>query len=202
MTEIFYATSNQMKFDEASQFFTKHMPHIILKQLNHDFEEIQTLDQRAIALHKAKQAWNYLKKPVLAEDAGIYFDSYNEFPGTLTKFVFNGIGYEGIFKLVGHDEGATFKLTLVFMYGDNRYLSFEGSISGTIIHTQKTDRLYSCAPFDPIFVPVGQQKTYSQLRYEGLLESYNYRMMALERYKEWLIEHTHLLEAACSELCV
>ncbi len=203
MTEIFYATSNQMKFDEASQFFEKRLPVIELKKLDLDFDEIQTLDQKAIALYKAKQAWNYLKKPVLAEDAGIYFDAYNEFPGTLTKFVFNGLGYQGIFRLIDHNESATFKLTLVFIYGDNQHQIFQSSCPGSIIHTKNTQRLYKIAPFDPIFVPLGQTKSYSQLRDEGNFEKYNYRMHALKQFKDWFLEYKQKLgNNSCSQLCV
>ncbi len=185
MSEIFYATGNQMKFDEATEFFKKFMPDITLKQCDKEFDEIQTLDQRAIALNKAQQAWHYLQKPVLAEDAGIYFEKYHEFPGTLTKHVFQGIGYQGILRLVDHNDPASLQFVLVFVYGPTQHHIFEAACHGKIIHTSKLERLYDGAPFDPLFIPNGQTKTFDELRREGVLENYNYRTQGLKKFSEW-----------------
>jgi non-canonical purine NTP pyrophosphatase (RdgB/HAM1 family) len=186
MTELYFATGNRMKFDEAEEFFKKYMPHITLKQCDKDFDEIQSLDPEAIALNKAHQAWDYLKKPVIVDDAGIYFHQYHNFPGTLTKFIFKGLGYEGIFRLVNHNNPASFKLVLVFMYGPDKYQTFEAHGDGKIIHTHKLERTYEGGPFDPLFVPDGQTKTYDELRHEGNFEQYNYRVQGLKKLGAWL----------------
>lgn len=191
VTEIYYATGNQMKFDEAQEFFKKYLPHITLKQCDKDFDEIQTLDQKAVALHKAQQAWDYLRKPVLTEDAGVYFEKYHKFPGTLTKFIFKGIGYEGIFRLVDHNDPASFKFVLIFVYGPDQYHIFEASCHGKMIHTTQFERMYESAQFDPIFVPDSQTRTYDELRRAGLLEQYNYRAHGLKKFSEWFQQNFH-----------
>ena len=97
--EIYYATGNSGKFEEAQDCIKKHAPFIELKQLDVDIEEIQTLDQETIALDKARKAFKTVGKPVLVDDAGIFFDKYQNFPGTLSKFIFKTLCFDGVFKL-------------------------------------------------------------------------------------------------------
>lgn len=185
MQEIYYATSNSVKFKEAEDFFKKNLPNIKLLQCTKDFDEIQTMDQKAIALDKALQAWNFLKKPVLVDDAGIYFDKYNEFPGTLTKFIYKGIGLAGIFKLISNNEKASFKLNLVFLRNPDDYKIFQAACHGKIIHPATLTDFNESAPFDLIFVPENQELTFHELRKIGTMENYNYRTFALKQFAEW-----------------
>ena len=41
------------------------------------------------------QAYKILKKPLITDDTAIYFEGYPGFPGTFTKFVFQGLGFSG-----------------------------------------------------------------------------------------------------------
>lgn len=61
ITELYFVTGNPVKFQEVSTFFAKYAPQISVKQFDVDLPEIQTLDQTAIAVDKARQAWNLLK---------------------------------------------------------------------------------------------------------------------------------------------
>lgn len=184
MNTIYYATSNPVKFQEAHQFFKHHMPHIKVEQYGEDIPEIQSLDQKLIAINKAQEAWRRLQKPVLAEDAGIYFAKYNQFPGTLSKFIYQTLGMEGILKLVSTNDTASFELHLVYYYGDNQYQVFRGTFAGTI----KKITIFNAPksrPFDDIFVPEGTHKTYNELRTTNELYPFNYRVKALEQFSEW-----------------
>lgn len=189
MTVIYYATSNPIKFQEAHQFFKQHMPHITLQQYGEDISEIQSLDQKLIAINKAQEAWRRLQKPVLAEDAGIYFAKYNQFPGTLSKFIYQALGMEGILKLVNSNDSASFELHLVYYYGDTTYQVFKGAFTGTI----KKPLLFNSPksrPFDDIFVPAGTHKTYHELREHNELYPFNYRVRALEQFRDWYKNNT------------
>lgn len=200
MNEIYYATSNPVKFEEAHQFFHQRMPNISLQQYAADIPEIQTLDQKLIAIAKAQEAWQRLQKPVLAEDAGIYFSKYNQFPGTLSKFVYQAIGMEGVLKLVDANDAASFQVYLVYYYGNNQYQVFKGICVGSI----KKATLFTAAaarPFDDIFIPEGTHKTYSELRHHNELSPFNYRVKALEQFVAWyeifsrtVLESNHIIK--------
>jgi XTP/dITP diphosphohydrolase len=181
---IYYATTNAGKFDEVKRYFNANEPKIELKQLDKDFPEIQTVDQKSIAIDKATQAWNYIKQPVLVDDAAIYFDHYNKFPGTLTKFVFHGIGFEGLLKLVEIDNRATKLLYMVYKENDEEQHIFEGICKGKIIRP-KIFESHPALPYDAIFVPDETDKTMYQLRGTNEEHKYAYRLLALEKFLKW-----------------
>ncbi len=187
MNELYYATSNAVKFQEAQSFFSSNVSEITLKQDATDLVEIQSLDQKEIAIDKARQAWQQLQKPVLAEDAGIYFEKYNQFPGTLTKHVYQGIGIKNIFKLIEPHERVFFQIHLVYYYGPDQYEVFTGYCPGTVILPDVFCASTS-TPFDDIFMPEGSGKTYQELRVANELAQYNYRAQALQKFIVWYRE--------------
>lgn len=181
---IYYATTNAGKFDEVKRYFCEHEPLINLKQFDQEIPEIQTLDQQAIAIDKANQAWRKLKKPVLVDDAGIYFDHYNNFPGVMSKFVFHGIGFEGILKLTEIDNRATKRLSMVYKENDEEHHLFEGTTKGLIIRP-KTFESHASLPYDAIFQPAGSDKVMGLLRGTEEEKKYAYRLKALQKFLKW-----------------
>lgn len=181
---IYYATSNLVKFQEAEQFFKDTGSGIFLERYADDIPEIQSLDQELVALNKAREAWNRLQKPLLAEDAGIYFEKFNHFPGTLTKFIYQAIGMEGLLKLVKSHDKALFQMHLIYYYGPDQYQVFKSNCPGTIRETN-VFKASKSTPFDDIFMPNGSDKTYAQLREMNELSSFNYRVKALEMFSQW-----------------
>ncbi|HBS47781.1 TPA: hypothetical protein DEO28_01885 [Candidatus Dependentiae bacterium] len=183
--EIFYATSNPGKFDEVNRFLKSHVSSSInLKQFDGDLFEHQTTDAKAIAISKAKQAFEILKKPVLVDDAGIYFKCFNNFPGTMTKFILRGIGFEGVFSLLGKNMEAYFLLYMVYI-DENNLEVFEGRCDGKIVKPSNFDAPKGL-PWDAIFVPDGSDKTYSQIRGSEDEKEFAYRLMALKKFIKWL----------------
>lgn len=183
--EIYYATGNVGKFDEVKRFLEKNNPEIELKQLTDELIEIQTMDQKAIAISKAEQAWDTIKKPVIVDDSGIYFAAYNNFPGTLTKFIYHGIGYEGIFKLVEDNNQALRRIYLVFKDSDNGHQVFEGTCQGKIVRP-KVLPLNSLLPYNAIFQPDGSNKTSEQLHGTPEEPKFAYRLKALKKFLNFI----------------
>lgn len=181
---IYYVTGNAGKFAEAQRFIHEHAPHITLEQYDVDLTERQTLDQKAIALEKAQQAYDILKKPVLIDDGGMFFDAYNNFPGTLSKFVFEGIGYEGLLKLVEDNNRAHFRLFMVYQDSPDHAKIFEGRCNGIIIRPDNFDA-HPHLPYDAFFKPDGTDKTYAQLRGTKEEHVYAYRLRALKKFVDW-----------------
>ncbi len=183
--ELYYVTGNDGKFKEVKDFLERYNPEITLKQYHVDLVEHQTFDQRAIALSKAKQGWDLLQKPLLVDDAGIYFEKYNNFPGVFTKFIYHGIGFEGLLKLTEEDSRAYFLLYLVYIDGPKSYEVFEGKCQGKITWEQNGATAHPKLPYDEIFLPDGSAKTYAQLRGSQEMDEYAYRLKALRKFLKW-----------------
>lgn len=182
--ELYYVTGNIGKFEEVQSFINRTNPTIDLKQIDFDLSEMQTLDQRGIAIDKAKQAWEKVQKPLLVDDAGIYFEAYHRFPGALTKFVYQGLGFKGILKLVDEDHRAYFIVYIVYIDGPDSYQVFEGRCDGKIV-PPKEIIAHPLLPFNDIFVPAGSDLTYAELCNTAAVESFNARVKALQEFLSW-----------------
>jgi XTP/dITP diphosphohydrolase len=167
--KIWYATASKLKFNEALSFCkSKGLTNELLQEETELFE-VQTRDPkdiRTVALHKGKQAWDRIGNPVLIEYTGLFLNKYGNFPGSLTKHVFKGIGYRGMFRLVDSGDNAVFVsfLTYVDEYG-----------------------------FDQIFVPQGFDLSYEELKKEPTpaFEQSSYRLSALHKFVQHLKKTNH-----------
>lgn len=187
--EILYATGNTGKFDEVANFLTEHEQNIKLIQFSADIPEIQSIDQKAIALDKAKKAWSlaqgtHPQTPILVDDAGIYFEKYNQFPGALTKYIWTGLGFEGMKRIFEEGDAAYFLLYMVYITGPESYEIFEGTCAGTLTKPEQFTA-HPSLPYDAIFKPTGSDKTYEELRGSPEAKNFLYRLRALQKFLHW-----------------
>ncbi len=183
---IYYVTGNKGKFEEVEAYVRRYAPQIHLEHVDLDLTEPQTLDQAAIAIHKAKEAWKIVRKPLLIDDAGAYFHAYNNFPGVFTKFVYEGIGLKGIFKLVDEDDRISFRLSMAYIDGPEECQVFEGRCNGTIVQPPPGVVFNPNLPYDAIFVPEGEYGVvYGQLRGTERFHEYAYRLLAMKKFLAW-----------------
>ncbi|MFC1854595.1 non-canonical purine NTP pyrophosphatase [Candidatus Dependentiae bacterium] len=189
MRKIYYATQNNAKFSEVADYIKKNEPDIELVQFSEELSEIQTKDQKNIAMHKSRRAWERLHKPLLIDDSGIYFEKYGNFPGTLTRHVFEGIGFEGLLKLVKPHDRSIFLLHMVFVNDMGHPYVFEGKCEGQIVHPESFDHKPGF-PYDAIFMPNGSDQTYAELRKDpSVAVQYSYRINALKKFLSWYREN-------------
>lgn len=184
MQKLYYVTSNTKKYETVATALQHVLPSVDIEQKDIDIQEIQSLDQRAVALDKAQQAWQLMQAPLLVDDSGIFFEKYYKFPGVYSKFVYQGIGIEGIKKLVNPGDGAAFILNLVYIEGADTYHIFQARSDGSIVH-QEHYSSFPHHPYDGLFVPNGTNKTYGQLRAEGIAGPYDYRVQAIKKFAKW-----------------
>lgn len=182
--EIYYVTSNDGKFEEVSMYLKDRTFSPAVIQARIELDEIQSYDQQHIALDKARQAWNHIKKPVLVDDSGIYFDKYHKFPGTMTKFLYKGVGMKGVLKLVEPGDKAHFLLSLVYCDGPESFEVFEGRCDGHVVFPD-IFRANPNQPYDDIFQPQGSDKTYIQLWGTPEMGKYFYRLRAIDAFLKW-----------------
>lgn len=181
--EIYYVTNNAGKFEEVSEFFDQYATTFTVKQYAVDIDEIQSLDQKLVVLDKAKKAFALVNKPLLLDDGGLFFKAYHQFPGTLSKFVFQGLGFKGLFKLVEEDNRAAFILQLAYTDGTQTQL-FEGICQGNIIKPEDFSS-HPQLPFTAIFKPIACDKTLAELRNTPDFFHYSFRQQALKKFIDW-----------------
>jgi XTP/dITP diphosphohydrolase len=190
--KISYVTTNVGKVKEVSVAMARVLPTVEVEQQALDIDEVQSLDQKLIALDKAVKAYTLLQRPVLIDDAGIYMQRYHEFPGTMTKFVYEGLQFEGIKRLFDEGDRAYFRLYMVYMESPDVVKVFEGRCDGILIKPLVADAEPGL-PWDVYFIPDGQPEgqrlTYSQMRHNPEYAHYFYRLRALDQCIAWFKEN-------------
>lgn len=182
--KIYYVTHNTGKFEEVRDFFDQGVLTFQIEQYALDIDEIQSLDQKIVVLDKVKKAFSLVKQPLLLDDGGLFFAAYNQFPGTLSKYVFQGLGFKGLFKLIEEDNHASFILQLAYTDGAQTQL-FEGVCQGTIVMPEDLSCYHPKLPFTAIFKPEGSDKTLAQLRYTKDFFRFSFRQQALKKFIDW-----------------
>lgn len=179
---INYITGNQSKFDEAKEIFKNKDIDLIKKDLK--IEEIKSLDQKKVIIDKARKAYNILKKPLIIDDVGIYFNAYNNFPGTYTRFLYEAIGYDGIKKLL-KDKGNSAYFKILICYKDkDAEMVFEGVLNGRIIEN-KSDVINKNFQYDSIFIPESYEIPLSEIALEKRAE-FSHRKIAIDKLIKWI----------------
>ena len=176
--DVLFVSSNKHKFLEAKNILTKHK--INLRYTKDTLKEIQADSLKEIAAQKADDAFRRIHKPVIVEDAGLFIDSLNGFPGPFSAYVFKTIGNSGILRLVKSNRKAWFQS--VVAYCDNKYgvVLFEAKIQGRISKISKGKGW----GYDPIFIPKGQNKTYAMLTNKDDL---SHRYKSLKKFANWFV---------------
>ena len=155
MIQIDFCTGNKSKLKEANDYINSKIKDVSLYSNKIDFTEIQSNSQQEILLDKMKQAISKTDRPFIIDETGIFFNKYNNYPGTLTKYVIKSLGVEGIKRLLSEtDNTAYFKTTILYSENKQDYKFFEGVLKGKIvIDENKIDNLDF--PFSSIFIPDG-----------------------------------------------
>jgi len=182
--QLIIVTTNHGKFEEIKRYLQQLDPTIIVTQEALDLPEYQDMDIRNVALGKAQHAWELLKKPLMIDDGGIYIEKYNRFPGVFTKYVYEGIGLDGIWKLAQDDPRAYMLNCLVFIDGPNSYEFFEGITKG-VLTAPVPEIVHKQLPYRSIFIPEGHDKTIDQLWLNSKDQSYSHRYKAVQKFIDW-----------------
>lgn len=186
---ILFVTGNNDKFKEVERYLLELDPSIKLEQIALDLPEIQSLDIHKIALAKAEEAWRLLQRPVLIDDGGIYLERFNNFPGPLIKYVYEGMGLEGFWLMAKDDPRAHFLSCLVYYYANDRYEFFKGICRGTFIKPSSETVARKGMPFTDIFIPEGNTQTMTELLNTPAGNACHHRRKSLQKLVQWLQLH-------------
>jgi len=155
--DLFFTSSNRNKYLEAKKILENF--DINLGFIKCDLQEIQNRSLKQIATHKAFDAFQQCKKPVIVEDDGLFIDKLNGFPGPFSSYVFQTIGNKGILQLIKKIRTAKFVSVIAYCDKKNKCTLFEASIDGNI----SKNILGAGWGYDPIFMPKNSKQTFADL---------------------------------------
>ncbi|MCD6084343.1 MAG: XTP/dITP diphosphatase [Desulfurococcales archaeon] len=146
--------------------------------------EIQSEDLREIAMYSAVSALTYVKDCVVVEDAGLFIDALNGFPGPYSSYVYRKLGVEGILKIMDgvSNRKACFKSVIAYAAPAGSVKIFEGVVYGRIALNVRGQEGFG---FDPIFIPEGESRTFAEMSVWEK-NKYSHRARAFKKLAEWL----------------
>ncbi len=182
-SNLFFASSNTHKFDEAKRILLKL--GLDLSFFETPLEEIQSNSISKIAEKKAINAYTKIQKPVIIEDDGLFIDSLAGFPGPYSSYAYDTIGNKGIIQLLENNSIRNAKFVAIIAYCDDadHVKLFESSIPGKI-STVIEDGGWG---YDPIFIPDGESKTYANVFDK---DKFSHRADSLKKFANWFT-HKH-----------
>ena len=182
-SEVFFASSNEHKFEEAQRILSTL--GINIKLFKTTLEEIQSNSLNEIAKRKAIDAFTKIQKPILIEDDGLFINSLNGFPGPYSSYAYDTIGNTGIIQLLENTElrDAKFVAIIAYCNGINEVKLFESSIPGKI--SKEIEK--GGWGYDPIFIPDGESKTFANVSDK---DKFSHRSASLKKFSDWFM-HKH-----------
>ncbi len=176
MEKITFVTGNENKAREASLALGTDLVWVKL-----ELDELQSMDLRTIVEHKARQAYESLKKPVIVEDVSLEIKKWNGFPGPFIKWLHERMGYDELCKILGEDRRADWRVMYGYCDGE-RSMVAEACVSGSIAEKPRVGGW----GFDVIFIPDGTEKTLGELGPEDK-QPFSARAKALRKMKDLLM---------------
>ena len=166
---------------EVSSFLSGY--GLSVEQADVEVDEIKSLDIVKTGEKKALDSFAILKRPVVAEDTGIFFHAFNKFPGTYSKFCIETIGIQNTVGLLEGKELAADFVTVACYADGNEIKCFEGRVAGKVV-LEPRGTAPPKLPYDPYFVPDGSEKTYAEMSLEEK-NTFSHRVKAFQKFAEW-----------------
>ena len=184
MKTIYFITGNKGKVLEAKKKLSDIGIEVIQKDIG--YPEIQADSLEEVAQFGEEHVQKQFNQPFILEDAGLFIDALDGFPGVYSSYVFYRIGLAGILKLLAdiddNNRKATFRSVLGYGQPDNKSKLFIGESSGTI--SKKTAGEHGFG-YDPIFIPDGENKTFAQMKTEEK-NQFSHRGKSLDKFIDFL----------------
>jgi XTP/dITP diphosphohydrolase len=181
MPTITFATGNEGKLSEARQQLEPLGFEI--DAYGGGYPEIQADTLEAVARFGLETLAGEVPEPFLLEDAGLFVDALEGFPGVYSSYVFGTLGNEGILSLLADadDPSARFRSVIGFRV-DGEEHTFVGEVEGTITEQARGSGGFG---FDPIFQAREAERTFAEMSPEEKIEL-SHRSRALARLREHL----------------
>ncbi|HDQ05782.1 MAG TPA: XTP/dITP diphosphatase [Candidatus Bathyarchaeota archaeon] len=178
----YFVTSNIHKFLEARNVLSEY--NIATAKLRVEAVEIQDDSLENIAKYSVQDAVKNCGLPVFVEDAGLFIEALNGFPGPYSRYVYDTVGLDGILKLMENVENrdAYFMSVIGFGSPEEQPICFVGKVEGKISLQKRGTAGFG---YDPIFIPLeGDGRTFAEMT-TAEKNRFSHRAEALRRFAEW-----------------
>jgi len=187
---IFFATGNIHKFDEARKVLAEYK--IAVGMLKVKALEIQSDSLEEIAKRSVLDASKRCNLPLIVEDAGLFIDVLNGFPGPYAAYAYRTIGNKGLLKLMENVENrkARFHSVIAYYSAESKSpICFKGEAPGEITKEERQGEHKAGFGFDPIFKPAKSKRTFAEMT---TIEKnkHSHRAQALRKFAEWYKKST------------
>lgn len=164
MKKIYFITSNNGKVLEAKEKLSVAGIDVVQKNLG--YPEIQADSLEEVACFGVEHIQKQFDQPFILEDAGLFIDALDGFPGVYSAYVFHTIGCKGILKLMDSSTNRKATFRSVFAYGKvgKKPKLFVGECKGIISEKEVGSNGFG---YDPIFVPENNTKTFAEMQTDG-----------------------------------
>ena len=182
---IFFATNNVNKFNEARRVLAEY--NVAVGMLRVKSVEIQSESLEEIARASASDAFEKCHLPIIVEDAGLFIDALNGFPGPYAAYAYRTVGNQGLLRLMKNVKArsAHFESAVAhFSAGLKSPVCFHGEVLGEIAIKERRGNSRSGFGFDPIFKPLDSSKTFAEMTIAEK-NAHSHRARALRKFAEW-----------------
>jgi len=182
---IFFATNNVHKFNEARMVFAEYK--IAVGMLRVKTLEIQSDGLEKIAETSVIEAFRHCHLPIIVEDAGLFIDALNDFPGPYAAYAYKTIGNVGLLKLMEKFENRKAKFQSVIAHYSSKLeapICFRGEVIGEITNEERRGNNKFGFGFDPIFELAKSGKTFAEMTIREK-NRHSHRATALRSFAEW-----------------
>lgn len=190
--KLVFATNNAHKLEEVSEIVKEYIDILSLNDIGcHDdiAETGTTLEDNALI--KARYIKDKFGYDCFGDDTGLEVEVLNGAPGVYSaRYAGNGHDAKANMKkllseMQGHaNRKARFRSVIALVLDGKEYL-FDGIVNGTIIEDERGAAGFG---YDPLFVPNGYDKTFSELGNE-IKNAISHRALAVKKLCEFLTNH-------------
>jgi len=110
-----FVTTNPGKVREATEYLDDEV-----RQFDFDYTEVQADDLGTVAAEGARAAYRAADGPVIVDDAGLFIDAFDGFPGPYSSYVEDTVGVERVWRMTEpeDDRAAAFKTVIAYCDGE------------------------------------------------------------------------------------
>lgn len=173
---IYFVTSNNGKFVEAQAILGD------LVQKNIGYIEIQADTLEEVTAFGLKEVIDKLSGPAMIEDAGLFVEALNGFPGVYSAYVQKTIGNQGMLRLMEGIENrqAFFRSVVGYVEPGMEPKIFVGEVQGKIGFEAQGTKGFG---YDPIFFIEGKSLGEMDLKDKNMI---SHRASSMRALKRWL----------------
>ncbi|MEI6103676.1 MAG: XTP/dITP diphosphatase [Methanothrix sp.] len=174
---IYFVTSNKGKYVEAQAIFGD------LEQRDIGYAEIQADTLEEVALYGMLEVAARLQGPVMLEDAGLFVEALQGFPGVYSAYVQKTIGNAGILRLMEgqKNRSAYFKSVVAYAEPGMETLLFSGEVHGQIGFEARGKKGFG---YDPIFYVGDESLAELDLEKKNQISHRAISMRALKKWRD------------------